>query len=236
MLADEMAHPGVLSSDNLSDIYALVAQLARDGAMTDLGIWFSKQDPAFDLWRQDKPTSWWQLATILNPTTDRSSAPLALAVALFPSGMSLKDLPAKTPLAWTRGLEPAGTWRDDSPYGDWGGFIVYADGSLVQISRAIHGKLVKFDTTEPTSNIAQALPPGTRVSEYKPPPDMAAKGRASRRAVWVADAVPVGGAILLPIFILTGIVLHRRGGNPAIVTCITAACICLAVLLFGMLV
>lgn len=211
--------------------------------MIDPLMWFSNQDPAFDLW-QDKPTILRQLATILNPTTDSSSAPinpnfrgapLALAVALFPSGMSLKDLPAKTPLAWTRGLEPAGTWRDDSPYGDWGGFIVFADGSLVQISRAIDGKLVKFDTTEPTSNIAQALPPGTRVSEYKPPPDMAAKARAARRAVWLADALPGGGAIWLPIFILTGIVLHRRGGNPAIVTCITVSCICLAGLLFAML-
>lgn len=77
-------------------------------------------------------------------------------------------LPPTTPLAWTRGLQPDGTWSKTlAPYGNRGGLIVFAGGNLEKYSK-INGKLMKFGTTQPTSDIREALPPGTRILESKP--------------------------------------------------------------------
>jgi hypothetical protein len=74
-----------------------------------------------------------------------------------------------TPLAWSRGLQPDGSWSKRlGLYGDWGGHIVFANGSLMTFIGSINGKLKKFGTSQPTSDIREALPPGTRISEFKP--------------------------------------------------------------------
>lgn len=98
-----------------------------------------------------------------------ANAPLAFAVAIFPPGKGRTSLPATTPLAWTRGLQPDGTWsKTHGTYGDWGGHIVFMGGNVEKF-KSIDGKLVKFGTNEPTSNILEALPPGSRISEFTPP-------------------------------------------------------------------
>ncbi len=78
------------------------------------------------------------------------------------------ELPPTTPLVWTRGLQPDGKWsKTSAPYGDWGGFVVFADGSMQKFN-TIDRKLVKFGTKQPTSDIREALPPGTRILESAP--------------------------------------------------------------------
>ena len=79
------------------------------------------------------------------------------------------NIPAETPIAWTRGLQSDGTWRKDSPYGGEVGFVVFAGGNTRIFPGTIEG-LLKWGPHEPTNNIAEALSPGTRIGEYVPPP------------------------------------------------------------------
>jgi hypothetical protein len=81
----------------------------------------------------------------------------------------LEKLTDKTPIIWTRGLRPDETWaKEIGPYGDRGGFVAFRNGEIVRFVGGISGKLVKFVTNGPTSNILKALPPGVRISEFTP--------------------------------------------------------------------
>jgi len=151
----------------LADVYSLAAELARTvpGA-NESKYWFSR--------REEENGHWIPLAeTVLagngsktiNP--DFQDAPVAWAVALLPNS---RKQTADTPIAWTRGLRTDGTWRDDSPFGGDGGCVFFCGGDTQIFRGKIGGKLFKWGTKEPTSNIIEALPPGTRVSEYVPNP------------------------------------------------------------------
>jgi prepilin-type N-terminal cleavage/methylation domain-containing protein len=172
MLAAENDHPGTLYSINLPDIHAFAAQLARFG-LNDPKLWLSKID-ATNPYTAHPPTT----ILVADPSADGSrpinpkfqGVSLAFAAAGFPPGTDITKLPVTTPLAWTRGLQPNGIWsKDHAPYGDWGGFIVFVGGNLEKFKN-IDGKLVKFGTTQPTSDIREALPPGTRILESQPKP------------------------------------------------------------------
>ncbi|MEI6861178.1 MAG: hypothetical protein WCL04_02900 [Verrucomicrobiota bacterium] len=246
MINEETEQPGVLYTGKLPDIYAVAAQLARNRMMTNPQFWLSRADPAYDPWK-DRTMSYSQPATIVNPTPGIAiapinpkfqSAPLAVAVALFPPGTHLKDLPSQTPIAWTRGLQSDGTWRDDSPYGDWGGYVVFADGTLIQFSHGIGNRLVKFGTSQPTSSIAQALPVGTRVSEYQPLPGSPSASRAAHaaRLAEIGNSVlETGVVVLLPLFIVARMVIYFRGGRPPLATLLNLACVILFLLMLVMM-
>ncbi len=172
MLSDEATHPGALTSGDLPDVYAVAARLARDGEMTDPSVWFSKID-------QNYPAPREMPQSILDPVPAAGGvAPInpifqgmtpAVAVALFPAGTNFDRLPGTTPLAWTRGLQPDGNWSKSlGTYGDWGGHIVFLNGSIQSLQGSISGKLTSYGNGKPTSNIQEALPPGTRISEFKP--------------------------------------------------------------------
>ncbi len=172
MLADAATHHnGYQLSSGLPDVYALAAHLARDGMMNDSKLWYSKIDRNYPA-PIEPPAILIPAAEVggdptINPKFQ--AAPLAFAVALFPAGTNLKPLPGNTPLAWTRGLQPDGTWSKRlGTYGDWGGHIVFLNGLTKTFKGSVKGGLVKFGTTQPTSDIREALPPGTRISEYKP--------------------------------------------------------------------
>lgn len=170
MLAADNDLPDGLFSANLPDVYAVAAQIARAG-LNDPKLWLSKEDAA-NPFPADPPNS------ILDPDSASDGTkpinpkfqgmPLAFAVALFPAGTNLAKLPATTPLGWTRGLQPDGKWSKTlAPYGDWGGFVVFVGGNLERY-QTIGGNLVKFGTTQPTSDIREALPPGTRIGDSTP--------------------------------------------------------------------
>jgi type II secretory pathway pseudopilin PulG len=170
ILAMEHDRPGALSAAKPADIYIFAAQIGHNG-LNNPTLWLSKVD-ATNPYPTDPPE------TILVPCPDAScpirvnpkflGLPLAFAVASFPPGTDITKLPPTTPLAWTRGLQPDGKWSKKlAPYGNWGGFILFANGNLDTLS-TINDQLVKFGTTQPTSDIREALPPGTRILESKP--------------------------------------------------------------------
>ena len=68
--------------------------------------------------------------------------------------------PSTAPLAWTRGLQPDGSWSFDSPFYGEGGFILFLDGH-VEFHETVDGALLNFETKEPTS-ILQGSPTGCK--------------------------------------------------------------------------
>ncbi len=233
MLTEESVHPGTLTAGDLSDVYALAARLARYGDMTDPKLWFSRLDPMLP---QELP------ASILDPAQDKASAtlrpqfqgaPLAFAVALFPAGTNFAKLPPTTPLAWTRGLRPDGMWRDDSPYGDWGGHIVFVNGTTQTFPRGIKRKLTAFGTAKLTDSILETLPPGTRVSEYIPPPGSPLASKVAR-SEWLADVGytlgMIGLFVLPPLLIIVYSVRTLAQGRGSLVGHVFVILLCLVVL------
>lgn len=178
-LANESKTKGGLPTDSLANIHALAEYLARSG-LTDARLWFSRIDPVLNGWPQ-VPVAGKPGETHLTPILDSEdkhelapafrAAPLAWAAALV---SSISELPPETPVMWTRGLQANGTWRADSPYGTWGGYMAFADGRLERFRGKVQG-LSKWGTHEPTDNIAETLPPGTLISEHIVPPEVAEK-------------------------------------------------------------
>jgi hypothetical protein len=71
------------------------------------------------------------------------------------------------PIAWTRGLQPDGTWSKDSPHEGEGGYIVFLGGNVSGFTKSLtDSPLQRYDGNGTTTNILEALPPGTRVGEY----------------------------------------------------------------------
>lgn len=161
-------------NDNLpqaSDIWDYARLLAEEGGLDYGSFWQSRVDPASE-------STYDQSIHILlppEPNKPRSINPAFLkikphvAVAL---GKLKLNMPGATPLAWTRGLKPDGTWAQHSPYGESGGFIVFLGGN-VQFYKNLTdegGQLARFDGKGKTANILEALPPGTSIGEYIPTP------------------------------------------------------------------
>jgi hypothetical protein len=199
---------GQLPEQALADIHSLARFLARYSGIKDARLWLSHyHDPAMDITSPPSADQLvigeWGANTSLNPQF--RDAPLAWAVALVPG---LSGLPPGTPFMWTRGLRPDGTWREDSPYRGYGGFIAVTgqptpeDGSpfpVVRFYRRLGGdsEILKWGTKQPTANIMEALPPGIRISEYTPSPDLIGKVRSQlfrervRSACWLL--LPLAG-------------------------------------------
>lgn len=170
MLAADSEHPGALSAASSPDLYAFIAEFARESGLNDPHLWLSKVDAISPIPR-DLPPSILLDSPFANGKRPLNAAfrglPIAFAVASFPPGTKLADLPSTTPLAWTRGLQPDGTWsKTTSPYGEWGGFIVFVGGNLEKY-REIDGKIISTQGKE-TDDIRETLPPGTRILEFTP--------------------------------------------------------------------
>jgi prepilin-type processing-associated H-X9-DG protein len=166
----EQNHGGELPPEVLADEHMLAMYLAKKG-LDHPGLWFSRLDPLFGSAEMPK--------SILKPTADGAERtinpefrrlPLACAVVLVPS---ISQLPPTTPVAWTRGLRSDGRWRADSLYPDQGGYVAFADGHVVRFRRLVDGGFIKWGTRERTSDVAEALPPGTRIGETNPGSDHA---------------------------------------------------------------
>jgi hypothetical protein len=206
------------SSEAFAGVYDFAAMLARsvepgpfyEGAERDpsvLGHWFYAYDPA---WLHSKPHP----TTIIMRTSPGApmtlnpifrGSPVAWAVAIFPPDIRINQLPPETPLVWTRGLRPDGTWREDSPLAGKGGAMVFVSGAAMNYkgpvgSGPLARPFMQWGTQTPTTNILEALPPGTRISEYIPPPEVAAYARwlQSKRRLLVT----LSGSLLLATCLL----------------------------------
>ncbi|MFA6962286.1 MAG: hypothetical protein WC205_16145 [Opitutaceae bacterium] len=160
--------------DNLppaADVWDYARMIANEGFLDVPRMWLSMNDPAADE-MANIPTS----TLIPGGTKPHPLAPAfrqlkpSVAVAL---GKLNSRMPATTPIAWTRGLQPDGTWSAHSPYGTSGGYIVFLAGNVAFYKNltAADSQLVRFDGKGPTSNILEALPPGSLIGEYTPTPE-----------------------------------------------------------------
>ncbi len=144
-------------TDNVTDF---AAALARDGGLNDATIWISFTEASLPANRS--------LSTVLTadrsgPTPEFQRARLAFTVVA--RGLHA-NLPATTPIAWTRGLQPDGTWSKDSPYGGDGGHIVFLGGNVTFYRNLVSAPLARFDDPKlTTTDIRPALPPDALVAE-----------------------------------------------------------------------
>ncbi len=155
-----------------SDVWDYAGMLAENAGLNGASSWQSRFDPATTT-HNDFP------ALILSPAAGGKPRELnpafrklrpCFAVAL---GSLNVNMPATTPIVWTRGLQSDGTWAKHSPYGEEGGYIYFIGGkvSFYPNLTTNGGELTRFDGTGKTSNILEALPPGTRIGEYLPTPE-----------------------------------------------------------------
>jgi hypothetical protein len=114
--------------------------------------------------------------------------------------MSLLNLPPRTPIVWSYGLQPDGSWRNNRSYHG----IFFADGSMQGFQGNLTSRntpLKKWGGNEPTVNIAEALPPGAYI--LIPPSGMveyaeAIQGRESQiQAIWAYWAWATLPALLM---------------------------------------
>ncbi|MBC8011251.1 MAG: prepilin-type cleavage/methylation domain-containing protein [Burkholderiales bacterium] len=139
----------------VDDIYAFARDLARLGGLNDATIWVSSQTR--------DGAEYATLSTVL--TSDRRSlnptfAATRPSIAAAVRGLKINH-PATTPIAWTRGLQPDGTWSKDSPYGGDGGHIVFLGGNVSWFRdlKQPANALPRFDGQGTTTDIRAALPP-----------------------------------------------------------------------------
>jgi len=103
--------------------------------------------------------------------SDFQGFPLSYALV---SNISVSASETTTPIAWTRGLQENGYWASKDAsipgvYGSEGGHIVYLDGHVVYYESLINedgtGKLVDYETRQPTYNIMDAINSNATVLE-----------------------------------------------------------------------
>lgn len=158
----------IYASDNqdtlpvATDVWNFAAHVARGGGLNDATIWTFGADPA-------NAFSGMSISTVL--TSDHAeilpSFKKLIPAYAVPLGTIKANMPPTIPIAWTRGLRADGTWSTHSPYGTSGGHIVFLGGN-VHFYRDVKNELVRFSDGAPTSNILEALPPGTLIGEYVP--------------------------------------------------------------------
>jgi hypothetical protein len=154
-----------------TSLHDYAALLAHGGGLNDASIWSSGIDPA--------NPGVYTLSTVIESPHRLDSNGIPAMTASFkalkptfavPLGELHTTMPSTTPIGWTRGLQPDGTWSADSPYGTQGGHIMFLGGN-VQFFRNLTddgGQLVRFSDGARTANILEALPPGTTIGEYIP--------------------------------------------------------------------
>jgi hypothetical protein len=144
-------------TDSITDF---AAALARGGGLNDASIWIATEEASLPA--NSNPS------TVLTP--DRTAPHpdflrARLAFTVVARGLHA-NLPATTPIAWTRGLQPDGTWSKDSPYGGDGGHIVFLGGNVQFYRNLSASPLARFDDPKATTaDIRKALPPDAFIAE-----------------------------------------------------------------------
>lgn len=195
------------TSDNIWD-YA--RELARRGGLNDARMWVIEGDPANKGAVAKLGTVLEANGTVLDPAFRKLAPSWAV-----PLGRLNTNMPSTMPIAWTRGLRPDGTWASHSPNGTEGGHIVFFGGN-VAFYRDVRDALHRYDGKGMTSNILEALPPGTRIGEYVPNEREQAAWTWARRLPWLDDvarpaAIPVAWLLAAAVVI----VQFARGRWPA---------------------
>lgn len=150
------------------NLYEWTRLFAESTDLNDAHLWYIKDDPLVQMASDSLPDLILLPPNLhqerkLNP--DFAKTPLSLCIA---ANLPLESSPSTTPLAWTRGLQKNGRWAPDSPYKGKGGHIVFLDGHVKWFtSLTTSTPLLNHQTQKSTSNIFEALPPGTKVFDYQ---------------------------------------------------------------------
>ena len=129
------------------------AALARHGVLTDPSFYFAKNDPLFN---GIVPASILVPGNEQRNELDPDFAGRTLAWE-FVGGLKMGD-PATTPVAYTRGLRPDGSWDPAvGVYGGNGGYVAYLGGNVV-FYPSVAGKLASNSSGRPVSDLRQAIP------------------------------------------------------------------------------
>ena len=140
-------------------------QLSKAGNLSDPSVCYSKLDANFPV---DPVTA------IIDPTDATKNTLMPAFAASFPSyevvgGLKASD-PSSTPIAFTRGLLPTGTWDPTlGVYGaDGGGMIVFIGGNVSQYKDIATGSPAKLIQSNggTTVNVRQAVPNSGNVAIY----------------------------------------------------------------------
>lgn len=140
------------SGDN---IHGVIEFFAKNAGLTDASVWFIDADPAVTSYGDEIPTIvGFKNEDNIFELSEQWSTDLPVgydfAVGLNPSAANS----TKTPLAWTRGLNEAGTWPKSSPW-EGGGHILFYDGHVEFFNEIGEddGYLVNPKTGQSTNNI-----------------------------------------------------------------------------------
>jgi hypothetical protein len=154
-----IAAEGQPSATENATIHAVAALLARTCGLNDGSTWFLPED---NPGRREKHRA------SVTPIIDRQGqvdptfARETVFAWDFATGLTT-DLPATTPVVWTRGLRPDGTWdAEGGVYGSDGGYIAFLGGNVMFRRDLRSTPLVHPDGT-PTSNILETLPTTARI-------------------------------------------------------------------------
>lgn len=130
----------------VDDIHTFAFELARLGGLNDATIWISVVENRSDS----------RVSTVLNSTRTALEPTFAAIRPSFAAAVRglRANHPSTTPIAWTRGLQPDGTWSKDSPHGGDGGHIVFLGGNVSWFRKA---ELIDREG-RPTTDLRAALP------------------------------------------------------------------------------
>jgi hypothetical protein len=164
------------------DIWSYAHLLSASGLEAS-SLWQSRIDPAYKNQKNNYVLISTPQTKDLNPAF--RNLPLSFAV---PQAQLTTLMSASTPVIWTRGLQPNGTWADHSPYGKTGGHITFLGGNITYFKNLSDagGQLARFDGKGATANILEALPPGAQIIEYQPTPS---EKKAWAKTNWFRAAV-----------------------------------------------
>lgn len=138
--------------------------LAKNGILTDPTFYFAKNDPQFD---GTYPTAIINTRVAARNQLDTTFTNNRFLAWEFVGGLKMSD-PATTPVAYTRGLQAAGTWNiNTGVYKDVGGYIAYLGGNVVFYSATntpAPGIFNSNNTGAKTADIRQAIPFNTNAA------------------------------------------------------------------------
>jgi hypothetical protein len=161
----QIASDGHLDGYADATVHAVAVLLAREGGLNEGSFWFDPRDRART---NSVPLDF---TPVLDPAKERVDPAFAHEMIFawdFATGLTT-DLPPTTPVAWTRGLRPDGTWDPEGGvWGSEGGYIAFLGkpgfpSPVVVFHPDLRSKpLVRPDGT-PTSNILETLPTTARI-------------------------------------------------------------------------
>lgn len=155
------------------NIHAIAAALSRYGGLDEAKIWIVREDRHPNVKHKG-------LSVVFEGHPMRSLASnfaeSALSVQFVAGLVNGEPLPT-TPIAFTRGLQPDGTWaknRRVSVHGEDGGYIVFLGGNVSHY-KEVRGQLLG-PNEQPTSNILETIGSNQRIFSYPATPTGAIDG------------------------------------------------------------